>query len=158
MIQRPKRSFLYIFNFFTTWSVILALLHSYTHKYINLLFVSFVTFIAGLYLSFINPRRFVFYFDKERYEYTGVQKFIIVDMLFHLLVFYLIWEKYGNFYSQTDPLVCTKTWTAMVIMGAYAMLYPLKKIYGIPVQELLLVCTIAILLYFIIFHQKSIYT
>ena len=144
-------NYLYAFKFFTTWSLILALLHIYTREYVNLLFITFVTAIIGLYLSFIKPRKFVFYFETQRYVYTGLQKFIIVDMIFHILVFYLIYSRYGKYYkSVTD----SKTVNAVLIMLLYASVTNLKKLYGVGLSELLFVFVIACLLYYLIFQRK----
>lgn len=155
-MDRPVRqkTFLYVFKFFTTWCVLLALFHPYTHPYVNLLLLTFVTLIVGLYLSFVNPRRFVFYFGNARYEYTGLEKFIIVDMFFHVAVFYWIWKRYRGYYledANTGP-----TWVALFLLGTYCLLHPLQKIYGIPEREVLLVGCMSLVLYVLLFHAKSI--
>ena len=145
------QNYLYAFKFFTTWSLILAILHKYTRTYVNLVFITFITAIMGLYLSFIKPRKFVFYFDNERYVYTGLEKFIIVDMIFHLLVFYLIYSRYGKYYKTMFDM---KTLNVVLLMLLYASVANLKKLYGVGLGEQVFVFIIACLLYYLIFQRK----
>lgn len=140
----------YLFKFFTTWSLIMVLCNRYLYKYVNLMFITFVTLIIGLYLSFINPRRFVWYFDKVRYEYTGLQKFIIVDMIFHLLVFYYIYHLYGKYYMKKS-IFDYKTIIALCILIIYIFTHDIKKLYGIDKYEGAGVFIISIMLYVMLF-------
>lgn len=140
----------YLFNFFTTWSLIMVFFHKYLYKYVNLMFITFITLIIGLYLSFVNPRRFVWYFDKVRYEYTGLQKFIIVDMIFHLLVFYYIYSHYANYYINIS-IFDFKTIIALCILILYIFTHDTKKLYGIDKYEGTGIFTISIMLYVMLF-------
>lgn len=142
--------YFYGLKFFTTWTLILAVLHRYTMDYVDLIFLTFVTAIIGMYFSFIKPRKFVFYFDGIRYEYTGVQKFIIVDMIFHLLIFFLIYNAYKNYYHKMD----FRTFNAILLMIIYATFTNFKKLYGVELNEIIFVFIIAVLLYYLIFHRK----
>lgn len=142
--------YFYVLKFFTTWTLILTILHVYTSKYVNLLLLTFITSIIGLYFSFIKPRKFVLYFEGVRYEYTGLQKFIIVDMIFHLLVFYLIYSMYKNRYKLND----SQTLNALLLLLIYSTFTDFKKLYGVEMKELFFVFIIAILLYYLIFHRK----
>jgi hypothetical protein len=147
--RRP--TFLYVLTYFTTWSVLAVVFHAHTYRYVNLLFLTFVTLVIGLYMSFVNPRKFVFYFDRDRYEFTGGQKFVIVDMLFHLGAFWFAWEKYGRYYLGGGEGL-TSTWAAAAIFAGYALIMPLRKIYGVELKELGVVAAIAMMLYFVIFE------
>ena len=141
--------YLYAFKFFTTWVLILIIFHKYIHNYINLLYLSFITLICGLYLSFINPRKFVFYFDGKKYIYNGIEKFIIVDMFFHILVFYFVYTHY-NIYYRTSGYDVKLIWALLIIL-LYVIFTNIKKIYGISFWEMGLVFVIANILYYLIF-------
>lgn len=145
-----SKQYLYAFKFFTTWVFILAICHRYLHQYVNLLYLSFITMIVGFYLSFINPRRFVFYFENERYEYTGIQKFIIVDMIFHILVFTLLAEKYGSFYNGggIDSRLCV----ALLVICIYIYMYDPQRVYGITMIEIYTIFFVANILYFLVYN------
>lgn len=142
--RRP--TFLYVLSYFTTWSVLAVVFHAHTHKYINLVFLTFVTLMIGLYMSFINPRKFVFYFDKDRYEFTGAQKFIIVDMFFHLGAFLFVLDKYG----AGGRVGLLGTWAAAALFAGYALIMPIRKIYGVELRELGVVAAVAMMLYFVV--------
>lgn len=144
--RRP--TFLYILSYFTTWSVLAVVFHAHTHRYINLVFLTFVTLVIGLYMSFINPRKFVFYFDRDRYVFTGAQKFVLIDMLFHLGAFLFVWEKYGWGDGNGGLL---STWAAAALFAGYVLIMPIRKIYGVELRELGVVAAVAMMLYFVVF-------
>lgn len=127
--------YLYAFRFFTTWMVLLVLFHHHTHKHINLLLLATVTLVVGLYLSFVNPRKFVFYFEGVRYEYTGLQKFIIVDVIFHVMLMYFVWSRYKGHYVLWEP----RTLAAIALLLLYILLHDIKRIYGVHWLEVLAV-------------------
>lgn len=147
-----EKNYLYAFRFFTCWMIIMIIFHHYTHKYINLLYLSLVTMIGGLYLSFINPRKFIFYFEGVRYEYTGIQKFIIVDLIFHILAFYFIYCRYSKYYTNMFDM---KFLISCIILFIYMLSYNIRKVYGISLMELFSVCIISTIIYFILFHGKQ---
>lgn len=142
--------YLYATRFFTFWSVLLVLFHPQVFKYVNLLYITFITMIIGLYLSFINPRRFVFYFEGERYEYNGAQKFIIVDILFHILAFYFIWSRYAGYYTCLE-ITDMKNIYALLIIIIYVVFTNIKKVYGVAFLELFFVFLVANILYLTLF-------
>ena len=145
-------NYTYLFKFFTTWSLIMVMFHKYLYKYVNLLLITFITLVIGLYLSFINPRRFVWYFDKVRYEYTGLQKFIIVDMIFHLLVFYYIYSLYGKYYTS-KTFFNSKTFIALSIYLIYILTHDIKKLYGINKYEGACIFVVSLILYVMLFMR-----
>lgn len=139
---------IYVFNFFTTWMVIFVIFHRYVYKHINLLYLSFITLICGLYFSFVNPRKFVIYIDNVRYEYNGVQKFIIVDMFFHVSVFAYIYCMYSSYYKN---VIDSKLLLSVIILMLYLFLVNVKKTYGLHVGEICVVVFVANLLYFLLY-------
>lgn len=142
--------YLYAFKFFTTWVLVMCLLHHIVFDKVNLLLLSWITCIVGLYLSFINPRKFVFYFEGKRYEYTGLEKFFIVDSMFHILVLYFIITHYGAYYSSLN-LFSKQNVIAISILLIYLYVTNIKKVYGISVIEVASVSIVAGILYVMIF-------
>lgn len=141
--------YFYSFKFFTTWVLVMALFHKYVFDKVNLLFLSWMTCIVGLYFSFINPRKFVFYFEGLKYEYTGLEKFIIVDILFHVLVLIAIYQYYGAYYKSIG-LGNSQTLIALVIMMIYLAMFDVKKIYGVSYYEMTAMVVVAGILYVLI--------
>lgn len=133
-----------LLKFFTTWSVLMVVFHNQLFKYVNLMYVTFITLIVGLYLSFINPRKFVFYLQGERFVYTGFEKFVICDMLFHVFVFWFIWSRYRGYYPKFDNTLLI----AISLFIIYVSLIDIKKTYGITLWEMSFAFALANLLYF----------
>jgi hypothetical protein len=145
--------YLQIFMFFTTWNVLLVIFNRYTYKYINLLYTSFITLFIGLYLSFINPRRFVFRFANKKYKFVSWEKFISIDIIFHIFVFlYIYYKYYFVYYKNIDA--CTEDQLlilSLCILFTYIICINVEKIYGITLLEFLIVFCIANIIYFILF-------
>lgn len=144
--------YLYAFRFFTTWMIVLVVFHHTTHRYINLLLLATVTAVVGLYLSFVNPRRFVFYFEGERHEYTGLQKFIIVDIMFHVLMLYFVWSRYGRHYMRCG--IGELDVVALALLVGYVLTHDVRKVYGIHVVEMLAVGVVGVCLYYLLAGKK----
>lgn len=139
-----KKTYTYALCFFTTWVLILVLTHGYSHQYFDLPYLTFTTMFVGLYLSFVNPRKFVFYFEDQKYTYTGLEKFIIVDMFFHILVFFYICSKY-----RSHSMLSSQMLNSMLLLLIYTVIMNLEKIYGISFYELLLVAGLGNIVYLI---------
>jgi hypothetical protein len=144
-----KESPLYMLNFFTTWLIILVVFNPQVYKYVNLIYLSFIVMMGGLYLSFINPRRFVCYVGATRLEFTGPQKFVIIDMFFHILVYLYIANKYKGIYGHFD----LRTLSAVLLIMAYLLFikFDVKAVYGVQFWELAVVMFVAHLSYILVY-------
>ncbi len=145
--------YLQIFMFFTTWNVLLVIFNNITYKYIDLLYTSFITLFIGLYLSFINPRRFIFRFGTKKYKFVSWEKFIAVDIVFHIFIFlYIYYKYYNNYYSLLNK--CAEDEILIIslcILFIYIICINVQKVYGITLLEFLIIFCIANIIYFILF-------
>jgi len=145
-------NYLHIFMFFTTWNVLLVIFNKYVYKYINILYTSFITLFIGLYLSFINPRRFIFRFGEKKYSFTSWEKFIAVDIVFHIFTFLYVYYNYFVYYKSLDKCAEDKLLiVSLIVLFTYIICINVKKIYGISLLEFLIIFCITNILYFIIF-------
>lgn len=131
--QTKERTFLYIFMFFTTWNFLLVLFHQYTHNYINLIYLSLMTVTIGMYFSFINPRKFVYYLDNEQYTFTGIEKFILIDLFLHIAVLGYVLTKYSKFYNKSTSKQLVNS---ILLLILYLTIIPFKKTYGVSFGEI----------------------
>lgn len=136
-----------ILYFFTFWNVLLIIVHKYTYKYINLLYISFITLILGLYLSFINPRIFIVDIGNTKYVYKDLA--LIIPDIIHILIFLFIFYKYNTFYNKKDEDQVLLI--SIFLLLFYILFVDIKKVYGISLLELLIVFCIANMIYFILF-------
>jgi hypothetical protein len=143
-----KRYF-YVLLFFTAWNVLLVLLHKYTHQTFDLLYLSYMTLMIGLYLSFVNPKRFVFRFGDRKYNFQGAQKFLVVDLVFHILVFLFVYYMYFDYYHNKDCDGALLNSVALIVL--YVCAINTQKVYGITFLEFIIVFSATNLLYFILF-------
>lgn len=145
--------YFYFFKFFTSWSLVLALLHNYVHEHVNLLYISFVTLIMGSYMSFVKPGFFIFYFDNEKIVYRGLRKLLVIDLCFHLLVFLFVYWNYKDFYIQRGGL--TGIGASFVIMFVYIIIINFEKMYGISYLECFAIFFVSSSLYYILFVNNK---
>lgn len=142
------KGYLYLLMFFTTWNIILTLFHRRLYKIINLEYISFITLWCGLYMSFVNPRRYYYYLEDKEYVFEGLERFVVIDVCMHILVFAFIFHMYHEFY-------CEAGWEggmsiliiAIAIIGVYILLVNIEKVYRLPFKELFLVWLLGTLLY-----------
>jgi hypothetical protein len=146
----------YSLIFLTTWIVILVLFHKYTHKYINLLYLTFLAFAVGSYLSFINPGFYTLPLSrKENIIFHGWHRFIIIDVAIHFLFFCFVYYFYYDFYKTGKTVsgrrISNNTICAICIVILYLSILSyncVTKIYKIGLVELVIVSIISSILYF----------
>jgi hypothetical protein len=128
------------------------LFHKQLYPHIHILYLSFIVCVIGIYLSFVNPRKFALYFEGTKYTYTGIEKFILVDMLFHICVFWYIYANYNKYYIKNQrQSMYINAWLIMLIYIAFIRA---RKVYGIPFLEICIVFILANILYFMFYYSK----
>ncbi len=136
-----------LYKFFTLWVVLLVLFNKYTYKYVNLEYLTFITLIVGLYLSYINPKFYRFKILDKWYEIRKTcEKFFLVDLLFHILTFYFVYKTYHNEYIKYDK----RTFSSLLLILVYYLLIDINKVYNISAKELIGVFMIVNIIYLII--------
>lgn len=138
--------YFYIFNFFTCIMVILTFFHNYVYEYIHLLYLSFITLFIGLYLSFINPHKFIYKFGDKTYEFNGYNK-LFIDII-HIAIFVFIYKKYNLYYSSHDNN--NKLYISILLLLFYIFFINVEDIYKIKMEEFLTIFSILNIIYFII--------
>ena len=138
----------YLLKFFTTWSIILSFAHRYTNRFVNVVYMTYLVSVMGLYFSFINPRKFVVYTNGgKKVVFTGWQKFLIIDLVFHIGVFVIMLYIYGN----TKYSVASYINVVLFMLLYLVCIEDLKKVYGVRIWEMLIVFIIAHSLFFLFF-------
>lgn len=138
-----------IHMFFTLWVLILVLFHKWSHKYIDLIYLTFVVMISGLYISTIHPRQYNFWLFDERYTLKSWDRFIIADMFFHIGAFIFIASVYKSKFRPNQ-----KFFSAVALICLYSLIINPKDIYNLRTFELLSVILVATLLYVLLYSQK----
>lgn len=135
--------------FFTLWVLVLIVFHRTTHKYIDLPYLMFTTMITGLYVSTIHPCQYSFWLLNEKYTLKSWDRFIIVDMFFHIGAFIFITSIYRPVFHANMRFLL-----AAGLIGVYSLLIDPKNIYNLRKFELLSVITVITLLYVLLYSEK----
>lgn len=120
-----------IHKFFTLYVIILLVFHKHTSKYVDLLLLSVIVFIIGCYLSFIEPKKYVFYVFNNEYEISNGLRLALVDTT-HLvmLIFALV---------ITQRLEVHQVLASLLILIVYTSLVDIRRVYLIsPVKMMIL--------------------
>ena len=141
-------NYMHILVFFTTWNLLIVIFHTYTYDKLHLLYLSFITLLGCLYLSLVNPKRFVYRLGKDKYVFTGTKKLLYIDIPFHFIIFAFVYYLYNDYYRESDHN--TLMLSCILLLG-YACIVDIKNVYGIRFVEFLCVFAICNLLYFAIF-------
>ena len=144
--------YFYVLLFFTVWNLLLIIFHKYTHKYFHLLYLSYMTFMVGMYFSTVNPAKFVFYFKDKKIVVDKWFYLLLIDILFHISVFIFVLIKYYSYYSSlgragNDMLLLS----SVMLLVIYICLIDPSRVYGISYIEIIAVIAATNLLYFAIF-------
>jgi hypothetical protein len=157
--------------FLTFWVVILVVFHKYTHKYIDLLYLTFLCFVMGSYISFVKPGYFVLHGGSNDIVFSGFHKFVIVDVAVHFFFLLFVYQLYYSFYK---PVKLNLVISAIVLIFVYVMyviiwnnfantdfkidklkkqgdlsgLYHIEYVYGLSPIEFIVNFAIATSLYF----------
>ena len=156
---------LYALYFLTFWVFILVIFHQYTFKYIDLLYLTFIVLLGGSYISFINPGKYIFKLsDDTNIEFSGFNRFIIIDVAIHLFMFLFIYYWYYDYYKNNNDitryintaLIIILYMIVVTICFIYAKanvkesIMPICDIYGIKFIEILIVFIIGTIFYMFI--------
>jgi hypothetical protein len=138
--------------FFTTWYILLVIFHKTTIKYINLLYLSFVVLIGGLYISYIHPRQYKLIMFNDEYKLEDSRKFILVDMFFHIMAFIFVYSKYKSYYTPIK--IDMQLMASIGLICLYSLIINVKDVYSIRLFELMTILVLATLSYFLLFDKK----
>ncbi len=116
--------------FFTTWSMIIVFFHKYLASSFDIIFITFMTMMIGMYMSFVKPKKFSFVLGDRKIVINGLEKFFSVDLTFHVAFFLFIFVRYRNV-----PTNYHKILNALLVFLFYFILIDIKRIYGITYIE-----------------------
>jgi hypothetical protein len=135
---------MYAWRFLTFWMVVLVILHKWTHKHIDLLYMSWVCLIVGSYVSFIGPGVYVY----NDVVFKGLERFIVVDVAIHIFFFMFVSFLYYDYYKVFNP--SRFFITLLIILSFSTLIINPQKVYKESAIKLYVVLVIATVLYFFI--------
>lgn len=132
-----------LFDFFTTYLLLLVIFNKYTAKHIDLFFLTIITLFMGIFISYYHPKYYHFVFNNHEYNMSGYRRWI-VDAI-HIALFI-----YTSLYVANTTNQYTIT-NSILILIVYLFLFDIEKVYRVNKQDLIVIGLIIIILY-IIWH------
>lgn len=131
--------------YFTNWTVLLILLHKFSHKYFNLLFLSFFVLIVSTYVFYINNNFFPFSFRNEVLGLYGTYK-DLMHIIIHILPLAFILSKYGSYYILKKKIFHNILPTFLLIV-IYLFFVNFTHLYMIGWKDVTLLFVVTMLTY-----------
>lgn len=135
---------MYAWRFLTFWMVLLVIFHKWTHKYIDLLYLSFVCFSVGSYISFVGPGVYKY----GDVEFKGLERLIVVDMAIHIFFFLFVYWNYYSYYKGDGNR--TFFITLLIVLSFSSFVINPETIYFTSQVKLFAILILATVLYFFI--------
>jgi hypothetical protein len=139
-VARHPRGFTTLaLKLFTVWNLTLVLLHVYTHAYVNLLLLSAMVMVSGLYMTYVYPRAFHFPHAETPF-YVGWPDVVVLDIVFHLLPFLFVAWRYGRYYldgaADRDPRrAFLQIGNALALVLVYLAVVRVDRQYKLPCRH-----------------------
>jgi hypothetical protein len=131
--------------FFTVWNIIFLIFHKFTSSNFDLLYMSFITMLIGLYLSYVNPRFFAMKINGKKYVVDKWYSKLPIDIL-HILIFLVTLYLYGDKAGSDMKLLNT-----ILLFILYISMFNGAKIYSVKTEEFMILFSVVTLLYFTLF-------
>lgn len=125
-------------EYFTLWSLVVVLLHAYTHAHVHLLALTAFVCLAGMWLTHVHPRQYVL-FDLK---IAGANA-VAVNVALHVIPFVFVAWAYGRYYAECHGLGTLPG--TLLIFVAYAAYVrgDLASVYKTPMNAWLLMLAYA---------------
>lgn len=132
-------------KFLTTWCLIFIAFHHLVYKHIDILFLSAIVCIIGLYASHVKPKRFVLKLTNQTIYVEGLFKLLTADLL-HVAMFAFAVKYYGKYYLQ-----CSNQWlpltNTIMLIWLYLLIIQPDQLYEINEKDIAIVFAVATTLY-----------
>lgn len=132
LLQNPQSHVLSSIQYLTIWTIVLVVFHKWTHKYINLLFLTSTVFIFAAYISYVRPGYFKYNpigdDDATVYRITGTAK-IVLDIVAHVLPLLFVMWRYLPYYTQHDVVYSFATSNAFLVLLIYLVAFDAREVY-----------------------------
>ena len=123
--------------FFTVWNILLLVFHQLTSKHFDLLYMSYVTMTIGLYLSFVNPKYFVW----QGKIIKAWQSKLVIDIV-HVVMFL-----FAAFFLKQARRYDLRLLNTILLLILYISLINPEKVYMIKIEELFTIISMFTIIY-----------
>ena len=134
-----------LYRYFTIWILFLVIFHSISSKLFSLPFLTFITLLNGLYLSYINPKKYYIDYKNETIIIDGYKK-ILFDIYFHICPFLFIYKTYGieTFFNNWKII------PSLLLIFIYNYIYNPSLIYHIHINEIIILSVSSVFSYYLL--------
>lgn len=136
-----------IFKYLSIWIWILVILHRYTSNTFNLIFLTLFVCIGGAYVSFVNPKYYLFKFGSIKIKTEHLIKLLTIEVVFHFMLLMFVFTYYGNKYT----LFSHQTLNSILLLIVYYFLINVQQMYHIQEKDILII-TLVFIIILSLFH------
>lgn len=145
---------LMVFQYLSYWAILLIVFNNWTHRYVNLLFLSACVFVISLYIVYVSPGYIKYYDGNKTYHIVGQAK-IMLDLIGHVLPLAYVIFKYMTFYLRKDMAYSIATSNAFLIILVYLALFDVGHLYDVNDMTFGILCVVCVASYILFFNYTS---
>lgn len=137
--------YFYSIKFLTLWVSVLVLFHTYTSKVFNLVILTILTCIGGLYISFVYPGYYSFRFLSYTIKVDTLAHLLMGEM-FHLILFLFIF----NYYNKAYHIISYQTINSILLIIVYLLIVDIENVYNLrkhDIQNIITLVFITLIIY-----------
>lgn len=134
-------------TFLTTWNIVMVALHTWTHRYVDILLTSTIVLAVSTYLLFVSPGYFRFPLGGDD---TMLTKSREAHVAVHVLPFLFVVWWHGRHYllaSATTAAARRTLVSATLVVLAYVHFAQVEQTYDVEFEPVAMVAVAAVLVY-----------
>lgn len=148
-IQHPGSTLSILPKYFTIWMLVFVVFYAKLHRYVDLLLLTMIVAVFGLYITYISPKKLGIMIDKRDFSLCGLPLYII-DTIFHQLPFWFVLLSYGRYYKRNQSVLPTLV-TLFIIIVYISFQAGLEHNYNLAKKDIVTVSKIILVLVLIFF-------
>lgn len=120
-------NYFYVFKYFTSWVALLVIFSTYTGNVFNLLLLTLLTCIGGLYISFVYPKYYKFRFGLLEIKVNTLLERYALEFFVHFALLLYVYIKYRDNYT----IFSYQTLNSIMLFVAYLLITDVKIMYNL---------------------------
>ncbi len=139
-------NYFYVLKYLTLWIAMLVIFHKYTSQIFNLLFLTMLILIGGVYISFVSPKYYLFRFSNHLLKVDKLMERCFIEFFVHfLMLLFIIMNQY-----KIHQLFSVQTLNSILFTITYLLIVDVKTVYNIQNIDI-----INILMFFVVSYVLS---
>lgn len=145
-------TYLDISKYFTSWIILLVISHRYTSKVFNLILLTLLTCVGGLYISFVYPKFYQFQFSSLQITVSTFTERSITEFFIHFLLLLFVL----NIYNDNYMFFSSQSLNSIIFIIVYLLMIDVRKVYHLRYSDIAKISLFFMITLIMLFLYKKI--